>query len=60
MEDDLPECKSGHFVCEVWVPEWEKWIYVDPDQMQRFTGTIDPEGSGDAALVAARYTELAD
>ncbi len=26
----------------------------------QFTGTIDPEGSGDAALVAARYTELAD
>ncbi len=26
----------------------------------RFVGTIDPKGSGDASLVAARYSELAD
>ena len=26
----------------------------------QFTGTIDPEGSGDATLVAARYTQLAN
>lgn len=31
MEDDIPECKSGHFVCEVWIPEWRRWIFVDPD-----------------------------
>jgi len=31
MEDDIPECKGGHFTCEVWVPEWDKWIHVDPD-----------------------------
>jgi len=31
MEEDHPQCPTGHFTCEVWVPEWSKWIYVDPD-----------------------------
>ena len=22
---------NGHFVAEVWAPEWEKWIVVDPN-----------------------------
>jgi len=36
MEDDIPECRGGHFVCEVWIPEWNRWIHVDPDHDEVF------------------------
>jgi hypothetical protein len=31
MEEDLPECPTGHFCCEVWAPEWKRWVFFDPD-----------------------------
>lgn len=32
MEQCHPQSPSGHFCCEVWIPEWQRWVYVDPDQ----------------------------
>ncbi len=31
MEDCHPKCPGGHFCAEVWIPEWEQWVYLDPD-----------------------------
>ncbi|MCG3179180.1 MAG: hypothetical protein BIFFINMI_01513 [Phycisphaerae bacterium] len=31
MEADDPRCPNGHFCAEVWIPQWKRWVYVDPD-----------------------------
>lgn len=50
-EKDLAETPSGHFCAEVWIPEWEQWVFVDPDHDKFYR-------VGDRYLTLAEISDL--